>query len=123
LADNDPYNSLKPKFKPEPAPKPASQPTPQIADTQKPENPTSESEVKTASNTADQGASRTQTPESTSEVRKAIPVEPIRKAIPVQPQDKKPVEIRRAIPVKPLDQENEEETLLRSTVPPRDIDE
>jgi 1A family penicillin-binding protein len=119
VADNDPYNSLKPKLKPEPAP----QPTPQIADTQKPENPTSESEVKTASNTADQGASHTQTPESTSEVRKAIPVEPIRKAIPVQPQEKKPVEIRRAIPVKPLDQENEEETLLKSTVPPRDIDE
>jgi penicillin-binding protein 1A len=119
VADNDPYNSLKPKLKPEPAPQPA----PQIADTQKPENPTSESEVKTASNTADQGASRTQTPESTSEVRKAIPVEPIRKAIPVQPQEKKPVEIRRAIPVKPLNQENEEETLLRSTVPPRDIDE
>jgi 1A family penicillin-binding protein len=123
VADNDPYNSLKPKLKPEPAPQPAPQPTPQIADTQKPENPTSESEVKTASNTADQGASRTQTPESTSEVRKAIPVEPIRKAIPVQPQEKKPVEIRRAIPVKPLDQENEDETLLRSTVPPRDIDE
>jgi 1A family penicillin-binding protein len=119
VADNDPYNSLKPKLKPEPAPQPA----PQMADTQKPENPTSESEVKTASNTADQGASRTQTPESTSEVRKAIPVEPIRKAIPVQPQEKKPVEIRRAIPVKPLDQENEDETLLRSTVPPRDIDE
>ena len=119
LADNDPYNSLKPKLKPEPAPQPA----PQIADTQKPENPTSESEVKTASNTADQGASRTQTPESTSEVRKAIPVEPIRKAIPVQPQEKKPVEIRRAVPVKPLEQENEEETLLRSTVPPPDIDE
>ena len=119
VADNDPYNSLKPKLKPEPAPQPA----PQIADTQKPENPTSESEVKRASNTADQGASRTQTPESTSEVRKAIPVEPIRKAIPVQPQEKKPVEIRRAIPVKPLNQENEEETLLRSTVPPRDIDE
>jgi hypothetical protein len=119
VADNDPYNSLKPKFKPEPTPQPA----PQMADTQKSENPTSESEVKTASNTANQGASRTQTPESTSEVRKAIPVEPIRKAIPVQPQEKKPVEIRRAIPVKPLDQENEDETLLRSTVPPRDIDE
>ena len=119
VADNDPYNSLKPKLKPEPAPQPA----PQMADTQKPENPTSDSEVKTASNTADQGASRTQTPESTSEVRKAIPVEPIRKAIPVQPQEKKPVEIRRAIPVKPLDQENEDETLLRSTAPPRDIDE
>jgi penicillin-binding protein 1A len=124
LADNDPYNSLKPKLKPEPAPQPVPQPTPQIANTQKPENPTSESEVKTASNTADQGASRTQTPESTSEVRKAIPVEPIRKAIPVAPQEKKPVEIRRAIPVKPLDQEDEDQTLLRSTVPPpRDIDQ
>jgi 1A family penicillin-binding protein len=120
LADNDPYNSLKPKLKPEPAP----QPTPQIADTQKPENPTSESEVKTASNTADQGASRTQTPESTSEIRKAIPVEPIRKAIPIQPQEKKPVEIRRAIPVKPLDEENEHDTLLKSaTSPPNDVDD
>jgi len=120
LADNDPYNSLKPKLKPEPPP----QPTPQIADAQKPDSASGENEVKTASNATNPTGSITQTPESTSEVRKAIPVQQIKKAIPVQPQDKKPLEIRRAIPVKPLDQENAEDTLLRSTVPPsRDIDE
>jgi hypothetical protein len=120
LADNDPYNSLKPKLKPEPAP----QPTPQIADAKKPDSASGESEVKTASNATNPSGSTTQTPESTSEVRKAIPVQQIKKAIPVQPQDKKPLEIRRAIPVKPLDQEDAEDTLLRSTVPPpRDIDE
>jgi penicillin-binding protein 1A len=120
LADNDPYNSLKPKLKPEPPP----QPTPQIADAQKPDSASGENEVKTASNATNPSGSITQTPESTSEVRKAIPVQQIKKAIPVQPQDKKPLEIRRAIPVKPLDQEDAEDTLLRSTVPPqRDIDE
>ena len=120
LADNDPYSSLKPKLKPEPAP----QPTPQIADAKKPDSASGESEVKTASNATNPSGSTTQTPESTSEVRKAIPVQQIKKAIPVQPQDKKPLEIRRAIPVKPLDQEDAEDTLLRSTVPPpRDIDE
>jgi penicillin-binding protein 1A len=120
LADNDPYNSLKPKLKPEPAP----QPTPQIADAQKPDSASSASEVKTASNATNPSGSIAQTPESTSEIRKAIPVQQIKKAIPVQPQDKKPLEIRRAIPVKPLDQEDAEDTLLRSTVPPpRDIDQ
>jgi penicillin-binding protein 1A len=114
LADNDPYNSLKPKLKPEPAP----QSTPQIADNPKTDTGTVASEVKTASNAADRGGSTTQTPESTSEIKKAIPVQPIRKAIPVAPEEKKPVEIRRAIPVKPLDQEDEDETLLRSAVPP-----
>jgi hypothetical protein len=110
LADNDPYNSLKPKLKPEPPP----QPTPQIAETQKPETLTGGNEVKTANNVAGGSRSSTQTAETPPEIRKAIPV---------QPQEKKPVEIRRAIRVKPLDQEDEEETLLRSAVPPRDIDE
>jgi 1A family penicillin-binding protein len=119
LADNDPYNSLKPKLKSEPPP----QPTPQMADAQKPDSASGESEVKTASNAANPSGSVTQTPESTSEVRKAIPVPQIKKAIPVAPQEKRPVEIRRAVPVKPLDQEDADETLLRSTVPPRDIDE
>ncbi len=105
LADNDPYNSLKPKLKPEPPP----QPTPQIAETQKPETLTGGNEVKTASNVAGGSRSSTQTAETPPEIRKAIPV---------QPQDKKPVEIRRAIPVKPLDQEDEDETLLRSAAPP-----
>jgi penicillin-binding protein 1A len=119
LADNDPYNSLKPNLKSEPPP----QPTPQMADAQKPDSASGESEVKTASNAANPSGSVTQTPESTSEVRKAIPVPQIKKAIPVAPQEKRPVEIRRAVPVKPLDQEDADETLLRSTVPPRDIDE
>src|SRR5207253_6288047 len=48
------------------------------------------------------------------------PAVPIRKAIPVEPQEKKePVEVRRAQPVKPLDQENEDETLLKSATPPQ----
>jgi 1A family penicillin-binding protein len=117
VADKDPYNSLKPKLKPAPAPEPATQ----TADTQRTDSPTGGSEVKTASNTVNES---TQTAEPGSEIRKAIPVEqPIRKAIPVQPQDKEPAEIRRAIPVKPLDQEDEDGTLFRSAVPPRDLDE
>jgi hypothetical protein len=66
--------------------------------------------------------SKPQTPEPSSEIRKAIPVPPIRRAIPVAPQEKEPAEIRRAIPVKPLDQENDEQTLLRSAAqPPGDL--
>jgi 1A family penicillin-binding protein len=105
LADNDPYNSLRPKLKPEPAP----QPTPQIADTQKPETLASGSEANTTTNVAGGSRSNSRTAEAAPEIRKAIPV---------APQEKKPVEIRRAIPVKPLDQEDEDETLLRSAVPP-----
>jgi hypothetical protein len=126
LADKDPYNSLRPKLKPEPAlkPEPTPQPATETADIQKTENVNSASEGKTASNPPSRSRSETQTPESTSEIRKAIPVEPIRKAIPVAPQEKKPVEIRRAIPVKPLDQEDEQESLLRSaTPPPGDLDQ
>jgi penicillin-binding protein 1A len=120
LADNDPYNSLKPTLKPEPAP----QPTAETADSQKAENPSVASEVKTAISDAERSGSSAQTPESSSEIRKAIPVEPIRKAIPVEPQEEKPLEIRRAIPVKPLDQEDEDQTLLRSAArPPGDIHE
>src|SRR5881397_3745305 len=105
VADKDPYNSLKPKLKPEPTPQiPA-----EMADNQKSEDASGASEVKTASNAADRSASITQTQQPSSEIRKAIPVESIRKAIPVSPQEKKPVEIRRAKPVKPLDQEDEEE--------------
>ncbi len=119
VADKDPYNSLKPKLKPEPTPQiPA-----ETADNQKSEDASGASEVKTASNAADRSASITQTQQPSSEIRKAIPVESIRKAIPVSPQEKKPVEIRRAKPVKPLDQEDEEETLLRSTVRSPDADE
>ena len=105
LADKDPYNSLKPTLRPEPTP----QPTPQVADTQKAENLTSGGEAKTASNVAGGSRSSSQTAEAAPEIRKAIPV---------APQEKKPVEIRRAIPVKPLEQEDEEETLMRSAVPP-----
>jgi len=118
LADKDPYNSLKPTFKPEPAPQPATE----TADDQKTDEASVATEAKTASNTANGSRPSAQTSESTSEIRKAIPVEPIRKAIPVAPQEK-PVEVRRAIPVKPSDQENEDETLLRTAVPPRNLDE
>jgi len=118
LADKDPYNSLKPTLKPEPAPQPATE----TADDQKTDGASVATEAKTASNTANGSRPSTQPSESTSEIRKAIPVEPIRKAIPVAPQEK-PVEVRRAIPVKPSDQENEDETLLRTAVPPRNLDE
>jgi 1A family penicillin-binding protein len=111
LGDKDPYNSLKPTLRPEPTP----QPTTETADNQKTDSASGASEVKTASNAINPSGSITPTPESTSEIRKAIPV---------QPQDKKPLEIRRAIPVKPLDQEDADETLLRSALPPpRDIDQ
>jgi 1A family penicillin-binding protein len=111
LADKDPYNSLRPKLKPEPTPPPAAD----AADNQKTNNVTSGSEVNTASNATAQTRPSNQTAEATPEIRKAIPV---------QPPEKKPVEIRRAIPVKPLDQEHAEETLLRSaTPPPGDLDQ
>jgi penicillin-binding protein 1A len=114
LADKDPYNSLKPTLKPEATP----QTPPQSADNPNTENPTVASEVQTAINAADRNRSATQSPESTPEIKRAIPVQQIRKAIPVQPQDKSPVEIRRAIPVKPLDEENPDETLLKSAAQP-----
>ena len=119
LADKDPYGSLKPKLKPEPTPQ---TPMP-AAENQKTENESVPSEVKTVSNTADRGGTSTQTPESSSEIRKAIPVETIKKAIPVAPQEKRPAEIRRAIPVKPLDQENEDEPLLRSAAQPPTLEQ
>jgi hypothetical protein len=112
VADKDPYNSLKPTLKPEPAPQ---APT-QTADNQKTEDAGVASEARTASDAAERTVSPTQTSQSNSEVRKAIPVEPIRKAIPVAPQQK--TEIRRAIPVKPLDQEDAGETLLKSAAQP-----
>ena len=64
-------------------------------------------------------------PEGESNKQTTEPAVPIRKAIPVEPQEKKePAEVRRAKPVKPLDQENEDETLLKSaTPPPSDLNE
>ena len=91
LANKDPYNSLKPTFKPEATPGPEMQ--------------TTESEK--IDNGIDGSANEAQ--ESAPEIRKAIPV---------QPQDKGGVEVRRALPVKPLDQESAEETLLKSATPP-----
>ncbi|PYJ01612.1 MAG: hypothetical protein DMF00_04360 [Verrucomicrobia bacterium] len=117
VADNDPYNSLKPTLKPEPVPQ---APT-QTADSQKTEDTGVASEVKTANNAPQRSGAGTQSTQSNSEIRKAIPVEPIRKAIPVAPQQT--TEVRRAIPVKPLDQEDENATLLRSATPPRNLDE
>jgi 1A family penicillin-binding protein len=114
LADKDPYNSLKPTLKPELAPQPATE----TAENQKTDNTASANEVNQASNTANQNEPNTGTTQSAPEIRKAVPVEPIRKAIPVQPQDRKPAEIRRAIPVKPLDQEDEDQTLLKSAARP-----
>jgi penicillin-binding protein 1A len=105
LADKDPYNSLKPTLKPEPTPQPATE----IAADQKAENVSTGTDVKAASNGADQSRSSTETVQAAPEIRKAIPV---------QPEDKKPVEIRRAIPVKPLDQEDVDHTLLKSAAQP-----
>jgi hypothetical protein len=126
LADNDPYNSLKPTLKPEPAPQPATE----TAGNQNADSVASE----TGATRIKEGAIDLNRPPTTGvghpsepsaqdaqsapEIRKAVPVEPIRKAIPVQPQDEKPAEIRRAIPVKPLDQEDEDQTLLKSAARP-----
>jgi penicillin-binding protein 1A len=110
LADKDPYNSLKPTLKPEPTP----QQTPEIAGN-KAENATSGTEVKAANNGTGVSRSSTETVQTAPEIRKAIPVES---------QEKSPVEIRRAIPVKPLDQEDVDQTLLRSAArPPGNLDE
>ncbi len=112
IADNDPYNSMKPAVQPEPAPQPRT------------ETAGNQNEVKSASNTTSPNPTGPQTVQSAPEIRKAIPVESIPKAIPVQSQDRQPAEIRRAIPVKPLDQEDEGRTLLRSAAqPPADRDE
>ena len=111
LADKDPYNSLKPTLKPQPTP----QPPTETAGNQNVNSAAGESEVNTASNTSGQSQSSSQTAQATPEIRKAIPV---------APQENKPVEIRRAIPVKPLDQEDENQTLLRSAArPPGNPDE
>ena len=111
LADKDPYNSLRPRIKPQPTP----QPPTETAGNQNVNSTAGESEIKTANNSSGQSQSSTQTAQATPEIRKAVPV---------APQENKPVEIRRAVPVKPLDQEDENQTLLRSaTQPPGNPDE
>ena len=109
LADKDPYNSVKPTLRPEPEAESVKQTT----ETAKIDNAAAENSatpVKPEKVHEPERDSNKQTPEA------AVP---IRKAIPVEPQEKKePVEIRRAKPVKPLDQENDEETLLKSATPP-----
>ena len=120
LADRDPYNSLKPTLKPEPVP----QTSPETADNQNTPDVSVASQVKTTGNSADQNVPAAPAAGSTSEIRKAIPVQTIRKAIPVSPEEKKPIEIRRAVPVKPLDQEDSDQTLLKSAAQsPGDTDE
>ena len=120
IADNDPYDSLKPTVIPDATPQPATE----TAETQKSDSGAGTNGVKSASNTANVNPPTSQTTQSAPEIRKAIPVETIPKAIPVQPQDRQPSEIRRAVPVKPLDQEDTERTLLRSAAqPPGDIHE
>jgi hypothetical protein len=126
LADKDPYNSLKPTLKPEPAPQPATE----TAGNQNPDSVASETgatRVKAgaidlnrppATGVGDPSEPSAQAAQSAPEIRKAVPVEAIRKAIPVQSQDEKPAEIRRAIPVKPLDQEDVDQTLLKSAARP-----
>ena len=120
IADRDPYNSMKPTLQPEPTPQPGTD----TVENQKPNSVAGVSDAKPATNTATQNQSNNLTTQSAPEIRKAIPVEAIPKAIPVEPQESRPAEIRRAIPVKPLDQEDQENTLLRSAAqPPGDLDE
>ena len=109
LADKDPYNSVKPTLRPEPEPEAVKGTT----ETAKIGNATAENSATPAKPEKihePEGDSNKQTPEAAVSIRKAIPVEPQEK--------KEPVEIRRAKPVKPLDQENDEETLLKSATPP-----
>ena len=123
LADNDPYNSLKPTLKPEPAP----QAEKEIAERRKTGTETDADRatpVPVRAVDPNRPAGETSQPAGETANQTAQSVIPIRKAIPVQPQDKKPVEIRRAIPVKPLDQEEQDETLLKAATPqPSDLDE
>ena len=120
IADNDPYNSMKPVVQSEPVP----QPRTETAENQKTDGAGNANELNPPSKTTSQTRPNSQTTTTAQEIRKAIPVETIRKAIPVQPQESEPAEIRRAIPVKPLDQEDEGRTLLRSAAqPPADRDE
>src|SRR5213080_3610181 len=107
LADKDPYNSLKPTLKPEPTPEVARE----TAANQKIDGANQAGSTRPSS--VDQSGGTPINPES---------APPIRKAIPVEPQGKKPVEIRRAMPVKPLDQENANETLLKSATTPAPSD-
>jgi hypothetical protein len=103
LADRDPYNSLRPTFKPEPAP----QTPPETAANQKNDGVSGSGAVTTANVGGNESGPKTG--DSAPEIRKAIPV---------QPQGEGEVEIRRAIPVKPLDQESPDETLLKPATPP-----
>jgi hypothetical protein len=109
IADDDPYDSLKPTLRPEPAPQPATE----TAGTQNTNGAPAGNDLKPATNTT----------ESPPEIRKAIPVAaPIPKAIPVQPQGSGPPEIRRAVPVKPLDQQDQD-SLLKSAAQALTIDQ
>jgi penicillin-binding protein 1A len=114
VADNDPYDSVKPTVIPDATPQPATE----TAETQKSDSGAGTNGVKSASNTAGVNPPASPTTPSAPEIRKAVPVEQIRKAIPVQPHDRQPGEIRRAVPVKPLDQEDAAGTLLRSAAQP-----
>ena len=109
LADKDPYNSLKPTLRPEPEAEAVKGTT----ETAKIGNATAENSATPAK------PEKVHEPERDSNKQTPEAAVSIRKAIPVEPQEKKePVEIRRAKPVKPLDQENDEETLLKSATPP-----
>jgi hypothetical protein len=114
IADDDPYDSLKPTVIPEATPQPATQ----TAENQNSDKGAETNGVKSASNAASANPPASETTQSAPEIRKALPVQTIRKAIPVQPQEQQPAEIRRAVPVKPLDQEDTQRTLLRSAVQP-----
>src|SRR5262249_18368606 len=113
IADDDPYDSLKPTLVPDAPPQPAAQ----AADNRNTNNEGTNGSNR-AGNTASVNSPISQTTQSSPEIRKAVPVEQIRKAIPVQPKEGQPGEIRRAVPVKPLDQEGTDRVLLRSAAQP-----
>jgi hypothetical protein len=98
IADDDPYDSIKPTVIPDATPQPATE----TAETQKSDSGAGTNGVKSASNTAGVNPPTSQTTQAAPEIRKAVPVEQIRKAIPVPPQD----------------QEDTEGTLLRSAAQP-----
>ena len=102
IADNDPYDSIKPTVIPDATPQPATE----TAETQKSDNGAGTNGVKSASNTAGVILLLLKRHNPLQRFERRSQSKRFAKAIPVQPQDRQPSEIRRAVPVKPLDQED-----------------
>ena len=78
IADNDPYDSIKPTVIPDATPQPATE----TAETQKTDSGAGTNGVKSASNTASVNPPTSQTTQSAPEIRKAVPVQTIRESDP-----------------------------------------